>query len=104
VPHEAPHQCADPRRRFADETQAPEFPYDVGRRLRPLRDDDVLLMGTGNLVHNLHTYAWGGRPVDRTIGPCVSKRSHAADDADALVFPVEGVDGGSVSTLTVQLG
>jgi 4,5-DOPA dioxygenase extradiol len=45
-----------------DETQPAEFHYEVGRRLSPLRDEGVLVMGSGNLVHNLHTYAWG-RPA-----------------------------------------
>ena len=46
-----------------DETQPPSFHYDLGRRLAPLRDEGVLVMGTGNLVHNLHAYGWGRRVV-----------------------------------------
>ena len=47
-----------------DETQAPEFHYELGKRLAPLRDEGVLLVGSGNLVHNLHTYAWGRHNVE----------------------------------------
>lgn len=46
-----------------DETQPPEFHYEVGKRLADLRDEGVLVMGSGNLVHNLHTYAWGRQTV-----------------------------------------
>ena len=42
-----------------DETQPAIFHYEVGKRLAPLRDEGVLVVGSGNLVHNLHAYAWG---------------------------------------------
>ncbi len=42
-----------------DETQPAEFHYALARRLAPLRDEGVLVCGSGNLVHNLHAYAWG---------------------------------------------
>jgi 4,5-DOPA dioxygenase extradiol len=127
-----------------DKTQPASFHYEIGRRLAPLRDEGVLVMGSGNLVHNLHTYAWGRHDlaaydwavrfeqlarqylVDGEDRPLIEYESLGSDArlsaptpdhylpllyvmgarraADRVGFPVEGVDGGSVSMLTVQIG
>jgi 4,5-DOPA dioxygenase extradiol len=127
-----------------DETQPAQFHYDLGRKLAPLRDEGVLLMGSGNIVHNLHTYAWGRSnpdPYDWAVRfeafarEAIAVRNHqplidyetlgrdaqlsaptpdhylpllyilgAQQADDSVSFPIEGVDGGSVSMLTVQLG
>lgn len=46
-----------------DETQPPEFHYGIAKELNTLRDEGVLIIGSGNLVHNLHTYSWGRHKI-----------------------------------------
>jgi 4,5-DOPA dioxygenase extradiol len=127
-----------------DDTEPPAFHFELGRRLRALRDEGVLVLGSGNLVHNLHAYAWGRRPVEPfdwatrfeafareriTAGearPLVDYEALGRDallsvptpehylpllavlgarhDGEAASFPVEGIDGGSISMLAVRLG
>lgn len=45
-----------------DETRPAVFHYEIGKRLAILRNEGVLIAGSGNLVHNLHAYAWGRHP------------------------------------------
>ena len=42
-----------------DERQSARFHYELGVQLRSLREEGVLVMGSGDVVHNLHAYAWG---------------------------------------------
>lgn len=46
-----------------DETQPAEFHYEIAKRLTGLRDEGVVIVGSGNLVHNLHAYSWGRRQI-----------------------------------------
>jgi 4,5-DOPA dioxygenase extradiol len=127
-----------------DETKSASFHYEVGQRLAPLREDGVLIIGSGNLVHNLHTYAWGqhaAEPYPWAVAfEAAARDLMSAGDHRPLIdydrlgreamlsiptpdhylpllyilgtktskddtkYPVEGVDGGSISMLSVQVG
>lgn len=127
-----------------DETQPASFHFELGKKLAALREEEILILGSGNLVHNLHAYAWGEHarePYDWAIRfendarSLMAKHEYtplvdyhelgrdallsiptadhylpllyvlgAARQSDPVTFPVEGVDGGSISMLTVQIG
>jgi len=127
-----------------DASQPPVFHYAVGKLLAPLREEGILIVGSGNLVHNLRAYAWGRElqePYDWAVrfeaqarqmmlaGELVPLVDYAKLGRDAMLsiptaehylpllyvlgtkqsgeiitFPVEGIEGGSISMLGVRVG
>ncbi len=127
-----------------DENISAREHFALARHLRPLREEGVLILGSGDVVHNLHTYAWGRKMVEpydwavkfegrirelieaRDFDPVVDYEAMGQEAAlsaptpdhflpllymlaqvepkDAISFPVEGFDGGSVSMLGVRAG
>jgi 4,5-DOPA dioxygenase extradiol len=66
-----------------DGTQPPQFHYEIARRLAPLRDEGVLVAGSGNVVHNLRlmrpgaqAYDWAAR-FNEVIREALAERNHA---------------------------
>jgi 4,5-DOPA dioxygenase extradiol len=127
-----------------NQMQPPSFHYELGKRLASLREEGVLIIGSGNIVHNLSAYSWGegdGPPFDWAVrfeeqawesllkGDDTPLVNYKSLDRDAMLsvptpdhylpllyvlglrrknekvsFPIQGIDGGSISMLAVQMG
>jgi 4,5-DOPA dioxygenase extradiol len=126
-----------------DRTKPPSFHYEIGKLLAPLRDESILLLGSGNVVHNLQAYDWD-RPdieaydwaskfeakirdllqtekdeqiINYTRLGSEARLSIPTPDhylpllyvlgarrkGEGVTFPIEGLDGGSMSMLAVKL-
>ena len=44
-----------------DDTQPPMVHHEMGQRLMALRSEGILIIGSGNIVHNLAAYRWKSR-------------------------------------------
>ncbi len=50
-----------------DYSQPPQYHYDLAKELSALRKKGVLIIGSGNIVHNLGMIDWGGKAYDWAI-------------------------------------
>lgn len=60
-----------------DHTLTPRAHYDLGRKLAVLRDDNVAIIGSGNIVHNLPEFFHG----DGSVGPWSTRFEAAMAEA-----------------------
>ena len=61
-----------------DLSQPPEYHFQLGQQLQTLRDQGVLIVGSGNIVHNLRRIDWeeNARPFDWAIEFDESVKGH----------------------------
>jgi 4,5-DOPA dioxygenase extradiol len=77
-----------------DEREPASYHYALGRKLGPLRDEGVLVLGSGNLVHNLHAYGWGRQevqPYDWALRFETLARQFLKQGADASLVAYESL-------------
>jgi len=71
------------------------FHYALAKKLAPLRDEGILIVGSGNIVHNLGVWRPGdGRPYDwaQRFDAEVRKRIDAGDHQSLADYPSLGMD------------
>jgi 4,5-DOPA dioxygenase extradiol len=87
-----------------DATRDPQWHYEQGRKLQPLRDMGVLVMGAGNVVHNLRlmqrseqaAHPWAVT-FDRQVRQGIEQRDH-----DALIHYERFGEGARLSVPTAE--
>jgi 4,5-DOPA dioxygenase extradiol len=85
--------------------QPPEYHLALGRALRPLRDQGVLIVGSGNIVHNLRRIRWepGAMPYDWAVEFDAWARDRiSVRDAAALATQFTATEAGRLSVPTTE--
>ena len=65
-----------------------EYHYETARELKALRDKGVLIVGSGNMVHNLSAIRWDGDPYEWAIefDAVVASLIDERNDRDVVAF------------------
>ncbi|EHD23421.1 MULTISPECIES: 4,5-DOPA dioxygenase extradiol [Brenneria] len=126
-----------------DGTQPAGYHYQLGRKLAALRDEGIMIVASGNVVHNLRMVKWDGeaKPYPWAVSfnqfvldnltyqgdnhPLINFMQHEGaalsnptpdhylpllyvlgswDGKEAIGIPVDGIEMGSLSMLSVQVG
>ncbi len=78
-----------------DGTQPAQFHYDLGKRLAPLRDEGILIFGSGNVVHNLGVMRRNGMtpyPWAERFNTFARTALTARDDQALVDYVLQGAD------------
>lgn len=127
-----------------DSTKPPAWHLEMGRKLASLRDEGIMLVASGNVVHNLRTARWHGENTpypwaesfnnyvkanlqwqgldeqhplvnygtrrglalqsDGGAFPAAAVCPGTWDGVEAMTIPVDGIEMGSLSMLSVLVG
>jgi 4,5-DOPA dioxygenase extradiol len=75
-----------------DRGKSPREHYDLGRKLQPLRDEGVLILGSGNVVHNLGMIMWEDKAFDWAVEFDAQVKKWILDDTPEPIieYPKQG--------------